>query len=71
MQIKNTSWLEDFSETCQDIIEDAALLETLAAYTSGGGEIAAFPQVLTRLSDYLSQHATDLRTLEKRLGLER
>ena len=30
--IKETSWLEDFSEAQQDIMEDAFLLEALAWY---------------------------------------
>lgn len=69
MEIKKTCWLEDFSETCQAIREDAAFLEALAAYLACGGGV--FPQALLRLSDYLSQHAAELNSLEKRLGPER
>ena len=68
MEIEKTSWLEDFSETCQAIREDSVLLEALAAYISCGGDV--FPQTLVRLSDYLSQHAADLHCLEARLRPE-
>ena len=62
--MNDTSWLEDFNETCQAIQEDTVLLEALAAYPNHS---AVFPQTLKRLTDYLSQHAGDLRGLEKRL----
>lgn len=52
MEIEKTSWLEDFSETCQAIREDSVLLEALAAYISCDGDV--FPQTLVRLSDYCS-----------------
>ena len=68
MEIKETCWLEDFVETSQAILEDAVLLAALAAYESDRDSV--LPQTLRRLSDYLSQHAWDLRNLEKRLGLE-
>lgn len=76
MKIEPTPWLELFDETCQDIMEDALLLDALAAYVSGGGELlrgeraACFPQVLRRLCGYLSQHALDLHRLEARLGAQ-
>lgn len=63
----DTSWLNDFDETCQVIQEDAVLLAALAAYLSDRGGGAIFPQTLTRLTDYLSQHAGDLLLLKKRL----
>lgn len=65
--MKETSWLEDFDETCQALIEDALLLEALSLYLADGGKAACFPQAFCRLSDYLSQHALDLHNLEKRL----
>ena len=34
MEIKKISWLDGFHETCQDIIEDAILLDALAVYTA-------------------------------------
>ena len=68
MEIKPTSWLEDFRETCRAIQEDTLLLEALASYANDRTEGDCFPQVFDRLCDYLSQHAADLRFLEKRLG---
>ena len=61
------SWLEDFCETCQDIQEDTLLLGALSAYAEDRLENESFARVLKRLCDYLSQHAGDLRCLEKRL----
>ena len=66
--MRETYWLEDFEETCRDITEDACLLEALAMYADGGAQDQYFPQALRRLCNYLSQHASDLRCLEKRLG---
>ena len=71
--MRETSWLEDFAETQQDIMEDAFLLDALAVYASADNEFMRgerseyFPQVFRRLSGYLSQHALDLHNLEKRL----
>ena len=76
MEIKKTTWLEDFEETCQDIMEDAFLLDALAVYVSIDEEFTRgvredyLPQVYRRLSNYLFQHALELHRLEKRLGLE-
>ena len=73
MEIKKTCWTEDFAETCQDIMEDAILLDALAAYAAGGGSLIcgesmeSFPPVFSRLCGYLSQHTSDLRRLENRL----
>ena len=72
LEIKRTSWQENFNETCQDILEDAFLLDALSQYvTSDGsfmhGERAQyFPQVFSRLSGSLSQHAFDLHCLQNR-----
>ena len=72
MEIKKTTWLEDFEETCQDIMEDAFLLDALAVYVSIDEEFTRgvreeyLPQVYRRLF----QHALELHRLEKRLGLE-
>lgn len=66
--MNNNSWREDFEETCQAIWEDAVLLEALAVYISSGRRCDVFPQVFRRLTDYLSQHAMDLRHLGKRAG---
>lgn len=66
----DTIWRDNFCETCQDILEDALLLEALSYYTSSNRppvEDDIFPKTFTRLSDYLSQHTSDLRTLKKRL----
>lgn len=66
------SWQEDFDETCQDILEDAFLLDALSLYLFSNGEFTnerwaeCFPQVFHRLCGYLSQHAMDLHRLEKR-----
>lgn len=68
------SWQEDFDETCQDILEDAFLLDALSLYLFSGGEFInerwadCFPQVFHRLCGYLSQHAKDLHRLGKRAG---
>ncbi|MCI8304423.1 MAG: hypothetical protein HFF52_07335 [Lawsonibacter sp.] len=73
MMIDKTSWLEDFDETTQDILEDALLLDALSAYLSSGreftrGERADYlPQAFQRLCSHLSQHAMELHRLEKRL----
>ncbi len=68
MEIPKTCWLEDFSETCQDIEEDALLLRALSLYLFCDGPTDCFPRTLFRLSNYLSQHALDLRCLERRLA---
>ena len=74
MEIKKTSWLDSFDETCQAILEDAFLLDALSMYISSGGEFTCggradcFPQVFRRLCDYLSQHAADLHGLRKQIG---
>ena len=73
MEIKKTCWLECFDEACQDILEDAFLLDALAMYVTVGGEFMRneraeyFPQVFRRLCGYLSQHAWDLHNLEEQL----
>ena len=36
--MNETSWLDDFDETCQAILEDAFLLDALSMYISSGGE---------------------------------
>lgn len=75
MEIKQISWPEGFCETCQDIVEDAFLLDALAVYAASDGyfmqgeRVEYFPQVFGRLCGYLSQHTSDLCCLEKRLGL--
>ena len=69
-------WLDSFDETCQDILEDAFLLDALSMYMFSDGEFTSdewadcFPYVFRRLCGYLSQHAMDLHRLEKRLGAE-
>ena len=77
MEIKKTSWLEGFSETCRDIMEDTLLLDALAMYAANdsffinnGGNIC-FSSAFQRLTNYLTQHTLELRRLEKRLGPER
>ena len=76
MEIKKISWLDGFHETCQDIIEDAILLDALAVYTAAdssflhGDTAAYFSPTFRRLTDYLSQHALDLYCLEDRLESE-
>lgn len=69
--MNDTSWLRDFDEACQAIQEDAVLLEALAAYLSDRSGSPLLSRTLTRLTDYLAQHAWDLGGLEKRLGPER
>lgn len=72
--MNDTNWLNDFDEACQDIMEDAFLLDALAQYTFSDGEFTRgeraeyFPQVFLRLCGYLSQHALDLYNLKKGLG---
>ena len=74
METKKTSWLDSFDETCQDILEDAFLLDALSMYLFSGGEFTrgertdCFPYVFHRLCGYLSQHAMDLQGLRKRIG---
>ncbi len=68
MEIKKTSWLEDFHETCQALQEDTLLLEALSAYADDSIRNKYFPQTLCRLCDYLSQHAAELYHLERRSG---
>jgi hypothetical protein len=74
METKKTSWLDSFDETCQDILEDAFLLDALSMYLFSGGEFTSgeradcFPYVFRRLCGYLSQHAMDLQGLRKRTG---
>jgi len=76
ISMQDTSWLEDFDVTRQDIMEDAFLLDALSQYISGDGEFTCgeraeyFPQVFRRLSGYLSQHALELHNLEKRMGAQ-
>lgn len=73
-KLKETSWLEGFSETQQDIMEDAFLLEALAWYAVNNGSLMRgergeyFPLVFKRLCDYLSQHALELHHLRERMG---
>ncbi len=72
--MRETYWLEDFHETCQDILEDVFLLEAVSMYISNcdcfapGKKADNFSPVFGRLCGYLSQHALDLRHLEERLG---
>ena len=72
--MNETSWLDDFDETCQAILEDAFLLDALSMYISSGGEFTCggradcFPQVFRRLCDYLSQPDADLHGLRKQIG---
>lgn len=72
--IKETSWLEDFSETQQSIMEEAFLLDALALYAVNNGGLMRgergeyFPLVFKRLCDYLSQHALELHHLRERMG---
>ena len=71
--MNDTNWLNDFDEACQDIMEDAFLLDALAQYTFSDGEFTRgeraeyFPQVFLRLCGYLSQHVLDLHNLKNRL----
>ena len=77
MEIEKSCWLEDFDETCQDIMEDAIFLEALATYMATDnffmscGADTYFPLTLKRSTSYLSQHALDLCNLERRLNVER
>lgn len=72
--MEQSSWLEIFEETCQNIMEDTLLLDALSMYMLCGGTLSRsereeyFPQSLRRLCDYLVQHALELRRLEKRFG---
>lgn len=63
-----STWLEEFDETCQALLEDTLLLEALAAHICKREAASVSAQTLKRLSDYLTQHAGDLRQLETRLG---
>lgn len=73
--MNDTSWLEDFDETCQDIMEDTLLLDALAIYAANGsffinnGGNTCFSSAFQRLTDYLTQHVLELYRLEKKLGL--
>ena len=74
--MNENSWLESLDETRQDIMEDAFLLDALALYVTQRGSFMRgeradyFPQVFCRLCGYLSQHAQDLRNLQRRLERE-
>ena len=65
---RKSSWLEDFDKTCQALLEDTLLLEALAAHICKQEMFSVSARALKRLSDYLTQHAGDLRQLEERLG---
>ena len=73
MDYPKNRWSDDFDETCQDIMEDAFLLDALSMYLFSNGEFTNgeradyFPQVFRRLCAYLSQHALDLHGLKNRL----
>lgn len=73
-EAKKTCWLSDFSQTRQDIMEDAFLLDALAWYVANDGHFLHgdsaeyFSPVFIRLCDYLFQHALELHRLEERLG---
>ena len=53
--MNESSWLDNFDETCQDILEDAFLLEALSMYLFSGGEFTSgeradyFPYSFRRL----------------------
>ena len=72
MTPEKSSWLKDFDETCQDIIEDTIFLDALAMYAANGsffmssGGADYFSPALQRLTDYLSQHVLELHRPEKR-----
>ena len=72
--MRENCWRENFEETCQDIMEDAFLLDALATYMTVGGEFTRgdraeyFPETFRRLCGYLSQHALELHWLEKQLN---
>lgn len=72
--MNDTSWLEDFDETCRDIIEDTLLLDALAMYAAADsfflnrGAAPYLLPVFRRLTDYLTQHVLELHRLEKRSG---
>lgn len=74
--MEETRWQKEFDEACQDILEDAFLMDALSLYVINNGSFMHgergkyFPQVFYRLSDYLSQHALDLHNLQKRLEQE-
>ena len=71
--MRETYWLEDFEETCQDIMEVTVLLDALSMYLIRGEDFshvvraAYVPLVSRRLCGYLSQHALDLHNLKRRL----
>lgn len=76
LEIKEISWQEAFDEVQEDILEDAFLLDALALYVINEGNFMReeqgryFPKVFYRLCGYLSQHAQDLRNLQRRLERE-
>ena len=61
-------WLEEFKDTCQDIMEDTFLLDAVSKYMANdhyfmpGDQLDCALLVYCRLCDYLS------RRLEKRFG---
>ena len=69
-------WLEEFKDTCQDIMEDTFLLDAVSKYMANdhyfmpGDQLDCALLVYCRLCDYLSQHVTELHRLEKRFRLD-
>ena len=57
------SWIEGFDKTCQALLEDTLLLEALAAHICKQEMFSVSARAFKRLSDYLTQHAGDLRQL--------
>lgn len=74
--MNENKWPETFDETCQDIMEDAFLLDALSMYVANQGYFMKneraeyFSPVFCRLCGYLSQHALDLHDLQRWLEKE-
>ena len=62
-----SEWLAELSDACEDLIQDAILIQALAGYRPGPDAALlpgnALAQTQDRLGDYLLQHALDLSIL--------
>ncbi len=61
---KPDPWLEELRATCNDLMEDAILIQALERYTQAPGTILlprdAVHDTQRRLADYLLQHTQEL-----------
>lgn len=67
LMTKPDLWLEELRATCNDLMEDAVLIQALERYARAPGTLLLPQEALgdtrLRLADYLLQHAQDLDCL--------